>query len=355
MKRLIAMLLTIILCLSMAGCGEPFKAGSQETVTDSIGDTENTAESTLETVQRIVKVGVSIYNFDDPFMLNARYEFEEYLSSKSGDLTKYEITILDSKADQYMQIEQIKGFIEQNVDVLIVTLVSETTFNSFDSIYVTAPEIISMAKAADIPVIFLNSEPSKEDMQLWDKISYIGFDQRDAGTAQGEIIRDLPDNGDINGDGVVKYVIIMGDSENSFDLYRKEYSIKALTDDGIQIKELLVQDSGWERSKAEEIAAEAIVKFGSDIDVIFCSNDGIAVGAYKTIEDAGLTVGSDIYLVGMDAIPEGIEMLEKGQLTGTVKQDPILLAHAAADVVSSIANGSPIEKYTYVDFTKITK
>ena len=46
------------------------------------------------------------------------------------------------------------------------------------------------------------------------------------------MVAELPDRGDINGDGVVSYVMIEGDPENIDAQYCTEYSIKALRDAG---------------------------------------------------------------------------------------------------------------------------
>ena len=135
-----------------------------------------------------------------------------------------------------------------------------------------------------MPVVYINREPAAEDMAAWDKICYVGADARQSGTYQGEIVRDLPNKGDANGDGVVSYVMIMGDPENVDAQYRTEFSIKALTDAGIQVEELFNQRGDWDQAKGQELAATALSQFGDKIDVIFCNNDAMALGAAQAIE-----------------------------------------------------------------------
>ena len=295
--------------------------------------------------KRTVKVGVCIRMFDDSYMALIRMELESYLKSKSNDLTKYEVTIRDSRRDNEEEKKQVKRFIADGVDVLIVNLVNASS----------AAEIINLAKTADIPVVFLNNEPSKADMQIWDKATYVGFDPRQAGTAQGEIIRDLPDHGDADGDGVVRYVMIMGDPDSVDAQYRTEFSIKALTDAGIKVENLFQQRGDWEQSKGQELAASALAQFGARVDVIFCNNDGMALGAMMAIKAAGRIVGEDIYLVSVDAYPEAIDAIAAGDITGTVFADHISLAHSAADIAIKAADGKSFEKYCFVDYYKVTK
>ena len=49
----------------------------------------------------------------------------------------------------------------------------------------------------------------------------------------------------------------------------------------------------------------------------------MALGAQTAIEAAGRKVGEDIYLVGVDALPEAIDLIKEGNMTGTVLNDHI--------------------------------
>ena len=289
--------------------------------------------------QAPVKVGVCMYKFDDNFMTLYREELEDYLV-KAG----CEVTVVDGKGDQAEQTNQINTFISQDVDVLIVNLVQPSS----------AAAVIALAEAADIPVVFINREPSVEDMQLWDKICYVGADARQSGTFQGEIIVETENKGDFNGNGKIDYVMIIGDPENVDAQYRTEFSIKALTDAGIEVNELFAQRGDWAQSKGQELAANALAQFGSEIDVIFCNNDAMALGAVQSIKDAGRVVGQDIYLVGVDALAEAVELVNDGEMTGTVLNDHIGQSHQAGDAALIAAKGENLEKNYTVDYVKVT-
>jgi len=349
-KENISILLVIALLLLAGACSGVHPGYTQETDIGIETGTDDTPylvpKQTPKPEQRIVQVGVSIYRFDDGFMTLVRNELEECFEGKSDDLMKYEVTMMDAKNNADEQINHVGAFAMQGVDMIIINLGEPSP----------AASIVEIAKGADIPVIFLNCEPSEEDMQLWDRISLVGLnpDPRQSGTFQGEIICDLPDSGDINGDGVVSYVMINGAYENMHVQY-PEYSIKALTDAGIQVEELLTKgaDGGWD--DAQKIAAEAIAKFGEKIDVFFCNSDMIAIGAYQAIASAGLTVGDDVYLVGVGAFMEAVDMIGNGQMTGTLSYDPTNLARFAADIAILAANSDSIEKYYYLDYIKVVE
>ena len=329
MKKLLSMILASVLIFTLAGCG-----GGEEAAPEA------------ETDGKTVKVGVCIYKFDDNFMTLYRQELERYFEEDlSADGTTYDVTVVDGKNDQAEQTNQVNTFIADGVDVLVVNLVQASA----------APTVIEAAKAADIPVVFINREPTAEDLATYDKACYVGADARQSGTFQGEIIANLENKGDYNGNGVVDYVMIMGDPENVDAQYRTEFSIKALTDAGLKVNKLFEQRGDWDQAKGQELANTALTQFGNEIDVIFCNNDGMALGAAQAIAANGRTVGKDIALVGVDALEECQQMVKDGTMTGTVLNDHVGQAHQAADAAKLVVGGGTLEKNYTVDYVKIAE
>jgi len=291
-----------------------------------------------------IKVGVCIYQFNDNFMTLYREELQTYLEA-AGCV----VTVVDGKNDQTEQTAQINNFIAEGVDVLIVNLVQASA----------ADAVIPLAEEAGIPLVLINREPYIDNPErweeVWDKVCYVGADARQSGTMQGNIVLNLPDSGDLNGNGVVDYVMIQGDMENIDAQYRTEYSIKALTDAGVAVNCLFEQRGDWDQAKGQELAATALAQFGDEIDVIFCNNDGMALGALQSIKDAGRTVNKDIYLLGVDALPEVTQLIAEGQFTGTVLNDHIGQSHKAADVALEVAAGATPERIYTVDYVMVTE
>lgn len=295
--------------------------------------------SVVSAESKSLNIGVAIYKYDDNFMTLYRTELDKYLTEMG-----HNVTVVDGKGDQAEQNNQIDTFIAQGVDVLIINLVQSTA----------AATVIDKVKNAGIPTVFINREPTEEDMQLWDKIAYVGADARQSGTFQGEIIAATENKGDFNGNGTVDYVMIMGDPENVDAQYRTEFSIKALEDAGLKVNNLFQQRGDWAQEKGQELAANALSQFGNEIDVIFCNNDGMALGALQSIESAGRVVGKDIYLLGVDALPEVVQLVLEGKVTGTVLNDHVGQSHTAGDVAIKAAAGETLEKNYTVDYVKVT-
>ncbi len=314
MKRLLALVLVAVMALGMMSVA--------------------TAEA------KALKIGVAIYKYDDNFMTLYRTELEKYLKELG-----HEVTIVDGKGDQAEQTNQIDSFIANKMDVLIINLVQSTA----------AATMIEKVKAAGIPTVFINREPTVEDMQLWDKIAYVGADARQSGTFQGEIIAETENKGDFNGNGVIDYVMLVGDPENVDAQYRTQFSIKALEDAGLKVNKLFEQRGDWAQEKGQELTANALSQFGNEVDVVLANNDAMGLGAVQAITAAGRTVGKDIYLVGVDALPEAVQLVMAGSMTGTVLNDHIGQSHTAADVAILAAAGQPLEKNYTVDYVKVTQ
>lgn len=335
-KRIIAFMLTVFMVASLAACGGGNEA-TEATDNGSGGGSGN---------KKVVNIGAAIYQYDDNFMTLYRTEMENYVKSLNEASTdvEYKLTLVDGKNDMATQTEQINSFITQGVDAIILNPVQTSS----------AKVLVDKCTEANIPVIIINREPDGSIITGSDKVAYVGADAKQSGTYQGEIIRDLPNKGDADGDGVVRYIMIQGDPENSDAQFRTEYSIKALTDAGIETEELMNQIGNWATDQGQQIAANGLAQFGDKVDVIFCNNDGMAVGAAAAIKQAGRTVGKDIYLVGVDAIDQAMDLLNKGELTGTVRNNHIDQSHTAVDVAIKAINGEKIEDYYWIDYEKVT-
>ena len=369
-KKAAAVALASMMALSLAGCSssteettaaaETTAAETEAETTEAAAEEETTAaeaaEEAAETAAAAVgdvdlsdkKVGISIYQFNDNFMTLYREELVRYLTEDLGFAAE-NVVVQDGKGDQAEQTNQIQNFITQQYDVLILNLVQASS----------APDVTDMCHAAGIPVVYINREPDVAEEERWAAegiaATYVGCDARQSGTYQGEEILETATKGDINGDGVVSYIVIQGDPENVDAQYRTEFSVKALTDAGMEVEELLIQRGDWDQAKAQQIAQDALTQFGDQIEVVFCNNDAMALGALQAIEAAGRTVNEDIYLVGVDALTEAVQNVIDGKQTGTVFNDHFSQAQSAGDIAVQMLAGEAVDTVNMVDYIKVTQ
>ena len=335
MKKFVALLLACVMVMSLAACGgkkaeEPAKeSASQE-------------QAQAPEVKEGGTIGVCIYKFDDAFMTTYRNALQSILEDKG-----YTVTVVDGNNDQAKQNEQINTFITQGVDALIINPVMTSA----------AATIIDTVKSAGVPTVLINREPTADEMAVYDKLVYVGCDAAQSGTFQGELILDTANKGDINGDGKVSYIMIQGDPENIDAQLRTEYSVKALTDAGVEVEQLNLTRGDWDREKGQTICANDLAQFGDQIEVVFCNNDDMAIGALQSIQSAGRKVNEDIYLVGVDALDAALNEVQAGNMTGTVLNDATAQASQAVECMEGLLNGDTYaagEQSVYVDYVKVT-
>lgn len=355
-KKVTAMALASMMALSLAGCGSSSTTATTATATEAATTAAaaaseaatKAAEAAATTDVADKKVGISIYKFDDNFMTLYRTELVRYLTEDLGFKAE-NVVVQDGKGDQAEQTNQIQNFITQKYDVLILNLVQASS----------APEITDMCKEAGIPVVYINREPDAAEEERWESeglnATYVGCDARQSGTYQGEEILETANKGDINGDGKVSYIMIQGDPENVDAQYRTEFSVKALTDAGMEVEELSKQRGDWDQAKAQQIAQDALNQYGDKIEVIFCNNDAMALGALQAIEAAGRKVNEDIYLVGVDALTEAVQNVIDGKQTGTVFNNHFAQAQAASDIAVKFLSGEKVDAVNMVNYEKVTK
>ena len=380
-RKVLASLLCVAMGVTMIGSTAVFAEDAAEETTDEAATEENAeaedadaeeaaddtaeaedadADDTAEAASDVLakpdmegvdvenaKIGISIYQFTDNFMTLYRTELVRYLTEDLG-FNPDNVIVQDGKNDQAEQTNQINNFITDQVDVMILNLVQSSS----------APQVTDMCNEAGIPVVYINRQPDETESDRWAsdglKATYIGADARQSGTFQGEEILETENKGDINGDGKVSYIMVQGDPENIDAQYRTEYSIKALTDAGVEVDELLLQRGDWDQAKGQQIVQDALTQYGDDVEVVFCNNDAMALGALQAIQAAGRTVGKDIYLVGVDALTDAVQNIVDGNFTGTVFNDYFSQAQGAANLAVKFLKGEEVDPVNMVDYVKVT-
>jgi methyl-galactoside transport system substrate-binding protein len=298
------------------------------------------------------KIGVAIYKFDDTFMSGVRRAIETNATDKA------ELSTVDSQNAQPTQNDQVDTFLTQKVKALAINPVDRTA----------AGVIVDKAKAKKTPVVFFNREPLPEDMAKWDKVYYVGAKAEQSGTMEGEIAVEYwkaNPAADKNKDGKMQYIMLTGEPGHQDALLRTEYSIKAVEAAGIVVDKLAEDTAHWNRVEGQEKMAAFLAKFGDKIEVVFCNNDDMALGAIEALKAAGYFTGKKAMpVVGVDATAPALDALAAGTLLGTVLNDADNQGKATFDLAYALAKGEDVtkagweitdNKYVWVPYQKVTK
>ena len=222
------------------------------------------------------------------------------------------------------------------------------------------------------PVIFYNRLPSdpvtgKLDYSAvsWNnRTYYLGTDAKNGGETQGRQILDFLQNSDIseidrNGDGIIGYVLLIGDEwhpdskartegvRKALDTWnnspkaniKKEGSIK-INDKIYKTVELAAKSmtgpdgSTWNAAAARESMKTWTTSFGKSIDLVISNNDEMALACISSEN-----FHKDLPVFGFDASASIDKAISSGQLTGTVTQNADAQALALLFLVRNMCDG----------------
>ncbi|NDL65818.1 galactose/glucose ABC transporter substrate-binding protein MglB [Acerihabitans arboris] len=280
------------------------------------------------------RIGVTIYKYDDNFMSVVRKAIEKDAKEAKG----VQLLMNDSQNDQSKQNDQVDVLIAKGVKALAINLVDPAA----------APVIIEKARGNNIPVVFYNKEPSRKDLDSYDKAYYVGTESKQSGIIQGELIAKhwkAHPEWDLNKDGVIQYVLLKGEPGHPDAEARTAYVVKTLTDqEKIKVQQLQLDTAMWDTAQAKDKTdAWMSGPNANKIEVVIANNDAMAMGAVEALKAHNK---SAIPVFGVDALPEALAMVKSGAMAGTVLNDADNQAKATFDLAKNLADGKPAAEGT---------
>ncbi len=279
-----------------------------------------------------MKVGVFVYDMSDPFMATMIDSLNLLADdAATGSDRRFYFNVNDAKLSQTAQNRQIERCLALDYDVLCVNLVDRTS----------AAYVIDKAMEADVPVVFFNREPVEADMEKWERIYYVGTDAAMNGTMEGQIVVDTyqadPDAIDKNGDGAVQYIMIEGEFRHQDAVLRTKASVQTILEAGIRLEKLDGGIANWSREEATVLASGYFDRYGTQIELILCNNDDMALGVLDAVAEIGLDFSN---VVGVNGNQECLAAINEQKMLGTVVIDAPAHAELIFDVTCALLDGS---------------
>lgn len=297
------------------------------------------------------EISVFYYTFSDTYISSVRGELGRILTDAGLKYNDY-----DANGNQTTQTEQVQTALAKGASALVVNIV-DTGSND------AALNIIELAKAQNVPVIFFNRSVEQEVVQSYGKCVFIGTDYEMAGHMQGEMIGNyLVDNYDavdLNGDGKISYVMFKGQEGNMEAIARTQYGVedcnKILSknnrpplefyDSSNSNKYLVDQDGLWSSAAATNYMSTILARFSEAgnnmVELVIANNDEMALGAVAALQGAGYNNagGKTIPVFGVDATDAARSAIAGGSMTGTIKQDAENMAASIERVAVNLIEG----------------
>ena len=303
--------------------------------------------------EKTLRVGVITYTQDDPFINGLTDELKVQLKAMENKERRIIVSTKSGNDDQQEQNEKVEEMIDAGCDVLCINLVDRT-----------APSrIIRMARNEDIPVIFFNREPVREDLMQWEKLYYVGCDAEQSGIMQGEIAAEYINSHsevDKNKDGKIQYVLLEGEAGHQDAISRTEYSVKTLMKNDVILEKLSYQLADWNRGQAENRMNRLISQYGKEIELVMSNNDEMALGAVEAYRTVGYAREDWPVIFGIDGLEEALEAVKAGEMQGSILNDRVDQAKEMAKMAVELFEGEDFEqeslkegRYYFSEYQKV--
>lgn len=300
------------------------------------------------------EVSVFYYTYSDTYISSVRGEMDTLFRESGIYYHNY-----DANGNQTTQTEQIDTAIAKGSRMLIVNIVDTGSDDA-------AKTIVSKAKSANIPLIFFNRSVSDEVIKSYDRCVFVGTDYEMAGHMQGELIGNtlLSDYSryDINGDGVISYVLFKGQQGNMEAEARTRYAVEDANkvlgeakkpslkfyDSANSNGYLVDQDGTWSNAAANNYMKTILSAYSERgnnmVELVIANNDEMALGAIAALSEAGYnkTGGRIIPVFGIDATEAARARIEDGFMAGTIKQDAAGMASAIVKICTNAEGDKPM-------------
>ena len=256
----------------------------------------------------------------------------------------YEVQVFDAGNDQSKQNRQLQKLLEEKCAGLIVCPVMPDA----------TAQLVQTAKDQGTPVVFLERQPAKEILELWDGVGYVGCDTSQPGKMQAELILKMPNGCDVNDDGVLSYVLLQ-DAAECTDTQLCTEGVRQGLAAATKVTEMYADAVGNTQEAAMQTCKKLLANYGKDIELIICTNDTLALGAVKAIQDGGRTVGKDIFLVGAKGDAKALAKIASEEMSATVLCNTKVQLQRAAALLLQLIRKEDAVKCQYIDHVPVTK
>jgi len=243
---------------------------------------------------------------------------QDTLTQENG----FDLKFSDAQQKQENQIQAIRSYIQQQVDVIAFSPVVETGWDA----------VLEEAKAAGIPVVLTDRAVDSDDDTLYE--SFIGSDFVEEGKRAGEWAVEQYD-----GEGY-KAVELQGTTGAAPMIDRQQGFADAIA--GSDIEMIDSQTGNFTRTEGKQVMEGFLQKY-DDIDLVFAHNDDMGLGAIEAIEAAGKVPGKDIKIITVDGVKDGMQALADGKINYIVECNP-LLGPDLAEIAKKVVAGEEVEK-----------
>ena len=325
MKKVVVsvLLLMMVFSLCLTGC----TSASEEPVAADT-TTEEVASDEVATTDGEALPKVAFIPGD---MANESQAFSAKMFEKHAAEYGLEVVILDGKADANVQAQAVTNAAAQGIVAIYVNP------NDINAII---PSLMAAKEAGVIVGMFSSDVPEGyEDVRDF----FVGVDDNMAGEAAAQaFLNAFPDGANI--------IEIGGQAGHDAQIKRHDGFNSALEGTNINVMDYKACEQ-WQTAMALAIAEDMIVKYGDEIDGVFCHWDNGATGVIEAFNAAGL---EGKFIVGVDGNRAGFEQVRSGDQAASIAQNFETFAMKAMELTRDILDGKTIEPVNFIPLDIVT-
>ena len=311
-KKLVGALICAAMTATMlAGCGNSSSSTTAPAAEPAAAPAESQAAAPAETTPAeapaetpaaepaasgdVIKVGFAQVGHESDWRAANTKNYQDTFSAANG----YELSFVDCDNDHAVQIETVRGFIEQELDYICIAPIQSAGWDT----------VLQEAQDAGIPVLIVDRAVDA-DASLY--TTALGCDMITEGETAGNWLAEYLDGEDAN------ILVIEGSVGASATLGRTE-GFNNIVADHSEWEVLDSQSGDFTQAGGQEVM-ESFIKSYSDFNVVVCQNDNEAYGAMDAMDAAGITYGvdGDVIIISFDATHDGLQYTLDGKITCNV-------------------------------------
>lgn len=217
--------------------------------------------------------------------------------------------------------------VEDQVEMLTNALAREPDaigFAALDSR--AAAPLLEQAQSAEIPVIAFDSGVESDI-----PVTTASTDNKAAAAEAAKHMAEL-----LGGEG--KVAMVVHDQTSGSGIERRDGFIEWMEENAPDIELLDPQYGGGDQIESANIT-RSIITANPDLDGIYASNEGSAVGVIAGVEESG---AEDLTIVGFDSGQAQIDAIKSGLMAGAITQNPVGIGREVVNAAMAAINGEEL-------------
>jgi len=335
MKKVIALLLTVVMVCGLAACGgkkeEPAAAEpAQEEEAEAPAEEEAEAEAPAAEGD-LPKVAFITQSLANPSQAYAWKLIQQYAPEYG-----FEVTVFDEDYDAQNGVAAIGTCVSQGYVGILINPTDPSAM---------IPSIQEAREAGVFVGIYSSELPEGFATTEYRDFACATNDYMCGEEAAKALMEAFPDG--------VKVVEVGGQSGHSAQILRHDGFFETI--DTAKVEVLDTKDcEAWATEDAMAIMEDFIVKYGEDIQAVFCHWDNGATGVIEALKAAGM---NDVYVIGVDGCGAGYDQVKEGTQALCIGQSYQNMTTSSFECIQKLMNGEtlPEEGVVYAPVDIVTK